>query len=745
MADYRYVGTSQLRLEGPAKLSGKGGYVADLQQAGTVYARPVLSPYPHAKIKRIDASQALAVPGVLAVYTAEDLGRVDFLARNEVLYVGHPVALVVAEDEAIAEDGAELVEVDWEPLPAVLDPLKAMEPDSPLTLPLEQLSAGADAGAHGEGGGGALAGETKPRNVNSMVHYRRGNIDEGFAQADAVVEGRYHIARVYQGFLETQGSMSAQGAEGLTIWTSTQGQFMVRRHSARQLGLDEQQVRIVAATVGGGFGGKIEMLEPVVGMLARKVGRPVAMMLDRLQDFLMTHTAPAAVIDIKLGGRRDGTLVALKARLVFDAGAGTGAPLGIASLLLGGTYRVPNLDVVAYEVLTHKTPVGAYRAPGAPQAYFALESAVNQLARQLKVDPLDLRIKNAAKEGDDRPDGGQWPKIGLVECLERLKAHPLWQNRDKSFGEGLGVAVGGWGGGLEPAAAACQVQGDGTVTIQVGSVDLTGAHTTFAIIAAEVLGMPVDKVRVVASDTAQAPYAGMSGGSKTIYTVGAAVKKAAEQVRDQILELAAERLEASVEDLEIEEGRVGVRGVPSRGVKVADLARLTNGFGAPYAPFYGHGRSAIQQQSPAFTAHLAKVRVDTTTGLVKVVDYVAAQDVGRALNPAEVIGQIQGGVAQGLGRALLEQMVYDADGQLTGTSFMDYLMPTVHDIPPVQVELVEVGSLYGPFGAKGVGEPPAVPGGAAIANAVEDALGVQVTTLPISPDEILLGIESVSV
>lgn len=746
MAEFRYIGRSIRRPEGPAKLRGRAPYVADIRRPGMTYARLVLSPHPHARIRGIDTAEARAVPGVVAVLTGKDLARTRFVAQDEVYYVGEPVAVVVAEDPATAEDAAELVAVDYEELPAVLDPVAAMAPDAPLVRPASRMEQAADAGAHGEGGGGALAGDVKPRNVHELVHFRRGDVERALAEADVVVEQEYEVARVYQGFLETLGAAGEPEPDGqMTVWTTTQGQFIVRQQTARRLGVPEQDVRIVPMTVGGGFGGKIVNLEPLVAAVARRVGRPVSLVLDRQQDFLVTHPAPWAKISVRLGAKRDGTLWALSARLLFDAGARSGAPVGIAAILLGGTYRVPHLDVVSMEVLTHKVPVGAYRAPGAPQAYFALESTMDMLAERLGMDPIDLRLKNASREGDPRPDGGQWGRIGLVECLERLKQHPLWTQRPDDPDEGVGVAVGGWGGGLEPAAAACQIQGDGTVTVQVGSVDITGAHASMALIAAEVLGIPVEQVRVVASDTSQAPYSGMSGGSKITYTVGAAVQAAAMEVRRQLLELAAERLEAAVEDLEIVDGRVGVRGVPSKSVSVAELARLTNGMGAPYAPLYGHGRSSITRQSPAFTAHIARVKVDRETGVVRVVGYAAAQDVGRAINPAEVIGQIQGGVAQGIGRALLERMAYDPAGQLTSTSFMDYLLPTTHDVPPVSVELVEVGSPYGPFGAKGVGEPPAVPGGAAIANAIHDAVGVRLTKLPISPEDVLAALAPVTV
>lgn len=742
MSRLAVIGKSIPRVDGREKVTGAARYVADVRLPGMVYGRLVLSPHPHARVRRIRTEAAERLPGVLAVLTGHDLTNTGLLARDEVFHVGHPVAVCVATSEALAEDAAERIEVEYEPLPAVLDPIAAMRPDSPLTRPADAEQLGEDAGVHGAAVGEA-AGEEKPRNVNTLVRFKRGDVGRGWTEADVVLEDTYRVARVHQGYLEPQGAVARAEADGtITLWTSTQGHFAARRYTAETLGVPESQLRVNAMTVGGGFGGKFVLLEPLCAELSRRLRRPVKIILDRLQDFLVTNPGPEAIITLRMGARRDGTLTALEARLVFDSGASPGAPAGIAALLLGGTYRVPNLDLVSYEVLTHKTPVGAYRAPGAPQAYFALESHVDRLARRLGLDPVELRLKNAVREGDERPDGKPWPRIGLVECLERLRDHPLWRERRTGEDEGIGIAVGGWPGGTEPAAAACRVNGDGTLTVHVGAVDISGTHTSFALIAAEVMGFDPAKVQVILGDTDHAPYGGAAGGSKTTYTVGVSVLRAAEDLRRQVLEMAADRLEAAVDDLELADGRVQVRGAPQKHVAVAELAQLATGFGSRYPPLHGQGRSAVHQSSPGFAAHLARVRVDRATGAVRVTGYLAVQDVGRALNPAEVAGQVRGGVAQGIGRALLERMVYDDSGQLANASLMEYTMPTGDVVPDIAVELVEVPSPHGPYGAKGVGEPPAVPGPAAVANAVEDAVGVRVTGVPISPEAVLAGLEA---
>ncbi len=734
---YTYIGKSRRREDGPAKLVGAGGYVADLDPAGSWYAHLVLSPHPHARIRGIDTREAAEVPGVKAVYLGDALPEADLLAQSEVFYAGEPVAVVVADDPVVAEDAAELVQVDYEVLPAVVDPTAAMRPDAPLVRQLEDTAGRADAGAHGDTAGGGGRTEQRPNNVSAVIRYHRGDAEGARERADVVVTRRYHLPPLYQGFLETHGSSAHAARTGeTTIWTTTQGQFMVRNSVKRLLKLPDYRVRVVGATVGGGFGGKGVLLEPLVAALSQRLGRPVAMLLDRQQDILVNNPGPAADIEVTLAAGQDGTLSSIEARLVFDNGAERGGSAGIACMMLAGTYRSPHLDVVGYDVMTHKVPVGAYRAPGAPQAYFALESAMDELARALKMDPIALRLKNAVAEGDERPDGRTWPRIGLRECLAAAQDHPFFREPLGPH-EGIGVAAGGWGGGLEPAAAACQVTSEGRLVVQVGSIDITGTNTTFALIAAEELGLSPDEVHVAFTDTAHAPYAGMAGGSKTTYTVGLAVAEAAKAVRRQVLEIAAHRLEAAVEDLDLREGTVQVRGVPGRTVTLAEIARDTARFGGRTAPLIAEGRSAITKSAPGFAVHAARVAVDPDTGEVRLTGYLAIQDVGRALNPKEVEGQILGGVAQGIGRALYEDLAYDDGGQPVSTSFLDYQMPTFHDVPRVDVVLVEVPAEAGPYGAKGVGEPPAIPGAAAIANAVAAATGRRVATLPITPERVL--------
>ncbi|HET7095724.1 MAG TPA: molybdopterin cofactor-binding domain-containing protein, partial [Thermomicrobiales bacterium] len=403
------------------------------------------------------------------------------------------------------------------------------------------------------------------------------------------------------------------------------------------------------------------------------------------------------------------------------------------------------------EVLTHKAGAGSYRAPGAVAAHFAVESAVDELARRLGLDPLEMRLRNAAREGDLRPTNALWPRIGLIECLERMREHPLWRARtqngsgmldDRCRRLGIGLAVGGWPGGIEPAAATCRVEEDGTLTIAVGAIDLNGTHNGFRSIAAEAFGVDASKVRVLLGDSDSAPRSGATGGSKITLTVGAAVKEAVSDARRQTLAIAAEQLEAAVADLEIVEGRVQVNGAASHGLAIADIVRSTTAAASPHPPVYGRGASAISRNSPGFGAHVAQIAVDPLTGEIEVLRYVVAQDVGRAINPAEVEGQIYGGVVQGLGWALSERIVFDEGGHVLTGSLLDYALPRSIWAPNVEAILVEAPSPDGPFGAKGVGEPPIIPVAAAIANAVQDAVGIRLSELPMTPERVFVGIQA---
>jgi CO/xanthine dehydrogenase Mo-binding subunit len=380
---------------------------------------------------------------------------------------------------------------------------------------------------------------------------------------------------------------------------------------------------------------------------------------------------------------------------------------------------------------------GAYRAPTAPPAAFAVESLIDELARRLDMDPLDLRLRNVVGEGDANPAGQPFPIFGARQCLERIREHPLWSRRQElPEGEGIGAAIGWWPGGYEPAAAVCRLDADGNLTIITGAADMSGVESGFATIAAEAFGVDPDRVRVVRADTSSAPYAGTSGGSKVTYTVGRAVERAASEARERLLEIAAEELEIAPEDLEIVNGAIQPAGVPAKALPIDELAPKILSFGGKYPPVEGHGRVALPP-APQSAAHLSHVRVDPDTGAVTLLAHVVAQDVGRALNPALVEGQMRGGTTQGLGWALLEELVHDAHGQLTTGTFVNYALPTAGIVPPIDTEIVEVPVPEGPYGAKGVGEAPVVGAPGAVANAVAAATGGRrVWDLPMTPERV---------
>ena len=751
------VGTSLPRQDGPDKVTGRARYAGDQAPPGMLYARLVTSPYAHARLLNIDTSAALSTPGVVAAFTAETLGMAQEellsraqtpLAQGEVVWCGHPVAIVVGETEASAQDGADAVEVDYDPLPVVIDPENAMRPDSPPARSRRPPEAAAREEHVGIPRSVPVEGEGLSPNVSQTPPLRMGDIEAGLREAEVVVECSYRTHPVHQSYMEPHSVTVAPSPSGhhMVIWPSTQGLFNVRSAVAQALKMPERQVRVEPVPIGGGFGGKETLLEPLAAAVAHRLRKPVRLVYTRQEDLLAGNPAPQTVISIKLGAKRDGTLTAIQVRMILDAGSYPNPLAGFSGFHFAAIYRCPNLDIVCDVVQTNKPGTGAYRAPAGPQAYFAMESTVQELCQQLGMEPLQFRRINALKEGDTNMMGGRWPRIGLLECLDRIEQHPLWVRRDqarqqdseelKGWKVGIGLAVGGWPGGTEPAAALCRLEQDGTFTMVVGSVDLSGSDTSLALIAAEELNMPIEAVNMTHDSTDSMPYSGLSAGSKTIYTVGSAVLAAVRDARAQIFAIAAEMLEASAEDLEMRDGKVMVKGVPEKYITLQQIAANSMRFGAPYEPVFGRGRSANRVSSPMFTAHLAKVAVDSETGEVRVLDYVAAQDVGRAINPAEVEGQIHGGVVQGIGWALLEGMAYNEDGQLLTSTLMDYALPHSQDAPGITTLLVEVPSVLGPFGARGVGEPPVVPVAAAIANAIKDAVGVRMTQLPMTPERV---------
>lgn len=746
---FKYLGKRRRLVEGMEKVIGYAQYTADLKLPGMLHARPVLSPYAHARILSIDKSEAEAVSGVVAVLTAYDLPTRDkviasrnsaVLAKEKVLFRGQPVAVVVAETEMAAQDAADLLFIDYEPLPAVVDVLDAIKPDAPIVWPDGLPQAGTDlSSAHASvDKEGEASDEPTLRNASAENHYHRGDVVTGLAAADVIVERTYRTQMVHQAYMEPHACVAEPHplGQGLTLYTSTQGSFLVRDEVAELLSLSPTQVRVVPMTLGGGFGAKYGIIEPLTGAIALTLKRPIRLVLTRSEDFLTTTPAHAVVIELKSGATRDGVLTALQARIFMDNGIFNFPMAGLVATLLGGYYKCANVQIDAYEVNTNKPQAGAYRAPGSPQATFAIESNVDEMARELGIDPLAFRLKNAAETGDPMGNGAPWPEMGLKKCLQALEAHPAWQNRVKGPHEGYGVAIGGWPAFMTPSSAVCHVDTDGTVSIQVGTVDISGVNSSFVLVAAELLGISPDQVRIVAGDTQNSPFGAHSGGSQVTYSVAGAVAGAAEAARCKLLQIAADEFEACVEDVELVDGEARVKGVPDRTLSIGRLAKIARSRQGGLGPVVGEGSTAVPENAPGFVAHLVKVRIDPETGRVQPIQYVAVQDVGFALNPLMVEGQMQGGAAQGIGLALHEAMVYDADGQLISGTFMDYDLPRFDSIPEIETIMLHNPSPHGPFGARGIGEPPITAGAAAIANAIRDAVGVRVSELPIRAETV---------
>jgi CO/xanthine dehydrogenase Mo-binding subunit len=504
---------------------------------------------------------------------------------------------------------------------------------------------------------------------------------------------------------------------------------------------------VIPVECGGGFGGKIRALcEPITALLARATGRPVRYVMTRREELQAGMPAPQVIIRLKTGVKRDGSLMALEAETILDSGAISGAVLTMSAVFLGSLYKWPSFDIHGIEVLTHKPSVAAYRAPTAPQTFFALDSQMEEIARGLDLDPVEFRLRHLIQEGDPMANGQPWQSNGAREVLTRLAEHPFWKTRAEwaaSNGHGrrgTGLALGGWIPGLQPTGATVRLNPDGSLGVLTGQVDIAGTNIALAQIAASAYGVDIDQVRITTGDTDSAPVTGLSAGSKTIYTVGAAVLGAAEDARRQTLEIAAGELEASVHDLEIEDGRVAVRGVPSRFITLAQIGKKGNLYMSKVPPVLGVSHPAFSIQAPAFAAELARIEVDPETGELTLHGFVVAQDAGRAINPLGVEGQMQGGAVQSLGFALTEQLQFDESGRLTNPSLLDYRKLTAADVPPIETIIVEVPAPAGPFGARGVGEPPIVPAPAAIANAVRDATGVRITEAPLTPERIAMAL-----
>lgn len=747
------VGTDLPRIDADDKLRGATRFLGDLKPHGLLHGRLVLAMEAHATIDRVLKDAALAVPGVVAVLTAEDLPtamegpmrQFEPLARGEIVFQGQPVAIVLAESEAAAEDGVEAVVVETTTLPPVLDLEAAIRPGSPLARIREiggvavgsaamHVEAGSDAEA-APADAAAAAVEAVSANAKGPHRQEHGDAKAALAGCAAVVKGTFRTSWVHQTYMEPQGALAIPEVNGgVTIHSSTQGAFYVRGMVATLYGLDVSKVRVVGEPLGGAFGGKFNLVDPIVMGAALAVGRPVRLQLTRSEDFAAGMPASACVLELELGGSQEQGLVAFRSRILLDQGAfGDWAVDGGVAVMIGGPYRWSAWDSTSYGVVTNRFGTGAYRGPGGPQVVFALEQLIDELANELGSDPLELRLKSAAVEGDTIVDGTPWAPVAAREVIERTMQHPLYKKRGSlPANEGIGVAAGVWMGARFPSSATCRVDQDGGITVVSGAVDMSGNNTSFAAIAADTFGVPLSQVRISYADTATAPHAPPSGGSGVTYSMGQSIRLAVEDAKEQLLEFASDQMDVAASDLEVVDGIVRPVGSPDRGLTVAHFAAQVTGFVAVAPPIEGRGRFAPGNPSPSVACHIAHVRIDPDTGEVETLGYAVIQDVGKALNPGLVRGQLQGGAVQSIGWALYEELQHDEHGQLLTGSFMQYAVPRADRVPTIDIDYIEIPSAVGPFGAKGIAEAAVMAGTGAMANAVAAAAGSRIRELPMT-------------
>jgi CO/xanthine dehydrogenase Mo-binding subunit len=747
----KVVGTRPVRPDGVDKVTGKAAFGADLHLPGMLTGKILRSPHPHARIVSIDVKKAQALPGVKAVVTSEDfpqLPEVEYeagesaanlsdisanvMARGKVLYDGHAVAAVAAISPWIADEALSLIEVVYEVLPHVIDVEEAMAPDAPL-LHEKQYT---------QGVGGK---PDKPSNIAKRTVLNRGDLETGFAEADVIVEGRYLTQPVHQGYIEPHACVATMSADGQgEVWCSSQGQFVIRALSAKLLGMEMADIKVTPAEIGGGFGGKTTVyLEPVALALSKKCGAPVKMTMTRDEVFRATGPTSGGVIEVKLGAKKDGTLTAAQVELKYQAGAFPGSPVGAACMTALACYDVPNFLITGWDVVTNSPKVAAYRAPGAPAAAFGVESALDDLALQLGLDPIAIREKNGVKDGVKAAYGPTFRDIGFLQTLAAAKNHPHYAAPLKP-GQGRGIAAGFWFNVGGESSAAVHIGEDGSAVVVSANPDIGGSRASMAMMAAEVLGLPMEKVRPIVGDTASIGYSMVTGGSRVTFAVGMAVVQAAEKVVEQLKARAAKTWDIAVENVAWRDGQAICLDA-AKDAKPLTLADLAGHSARTGGPISAEVSLNAQGAGPGFGVHICDVEVDRETGNVSVVRYTAVQDVGKAIHPAYVEGQLQGGAAQGIGWALNEEYVFGKDGRMENSGFLDYRMPVASDLPMIDTVLMEeVPNPRHPFGVKGVGEVPIVPPLAAVANAVRAATGIRMMSLPISPPKMRAALDALA-
>ena len=742
---YNVIGTRPIRHDGLEKVTGKAVYSADVQLPNMSFGAVLRSPYAHAKIVSIDTSEAEKINGVFAVITGKDFqtgidkdieigegianfkwDSMNIMARDKVVYVGHAVAAVAAKDRNTGLEALKKIKVEYEELTPVLTVDDAVKKDSVVI--------------QDEFNGVEINGEISSKNIADYFQFNFGDTEKGFKESDYVIEKEYTMPMVHQGYIEPHVAVAQWGEDGrLTLWTSTQGAFPVRTQTAGILGMPESRVRVMPAEIGGGFGGKTRVyLTPLAAMLSKKSNRPVKIVMDRSSVFDATGPAPGGKIKIKIGVSKDMKIKSAYSDLRLEGGAFGGSAVGASAKCVFACYDIENTKIDGYDLVVNKPKSAAYRAPGSPQVSFAMEVTVDEICSENGWDPLEFRIKNASKEGTRRGDGPKFPKIGNIDVLYALSKSDHW-NSEKPKSKtgklvGRGIASGYWMNGGGKSSVTLSLNDDGTVTLLEGSSDIGGSRPSIAMQAAEILGLNATEMFPRIPDTDGVGYNGMTGGSRTTFATGWAAVNAARNMIKELKNRLSMIWEIETDQIAFENGNFSSKADSELSINIRDLAKKLDGTGGAVSAV---GAVDLDSSTHGFGTHVVDLEIDPETGKTDILKYTAVQDVGRAIHPSYVEGQIQGGAAQGIGWALNEEYFIDEKGKMLNSSYLDYRMPTALDLPMIDTILVENENPEQPFGVRGVGEVPICPPLGAISNAIKDALGIRLNDLPMKPSVIL--------
>jgi len=737
----KWIGQRTIRPDGVDKVTGRAAFAADTTMPGMIWGKVLRSPHPHARIKSINTAKAEALPGVKAVVTSKDI--VDFplekgavmlgiqdmrwmcrnvMARDKVLFPGHPVAAVAATSEAIAAEACKLIDVDYEVLPYAIEIEDALKDGAPILHDWAKF-------------------DGKPSNIVGKLEHKKGDLAEGFAKADVVIEREFTTRPVHQGYIEPHACLISVAADGkTTIWSSSQGQFMVRAMTAHLTGIPQSSIRAIPAEIGGGFGGKtIVYLEPLATLLAKKSGRPVKMVMTREEVMRATGPTSGAKMTVKIGATKDGKITAAHGMFYLQAGAFPGSPIRGAAGCSFAPYDIPNVLSQGFDVCSNRSKVAAYRAPGAPIGAYAVECVLDELAEAVKMDPLEFRLKNAAREGTKAAHGPTFPRIAYVETVQTAKESehykaPLGESRGKI--RGRGVASGFWFNAGGESSAQVNITEDGNVVVTTGHPDIGGSRAGIANICAELLGIDYRRVSVIIGDTQTVGFSNLTGGSRVLFASSMVVTQSTEKVIQTLRERAAKIWNIDPEAVKWENGAAHPVSPNAGQFEPLTLKELSEKAPSLGGPVGASVQLNTQGAEGGFGTHICDVEVDTELGIVRILRYTAVQDVGRAIHPSYVEGQLQGGVSQGIGWALNEEYIYNKEGKVDNPGFLDYRMPVCSDLPMIDTLLVEIPNPKHPQGVKGVGEVPLVPVMAAVSNAVYSALGKRFYSLPMSPPKV---------